>query len=153
MSPAAFRPSLKATPVRKSPGSRLSGSSQASNLIIKTIENAINSTSAIFIKRNERKKESHSDLSRFYRRQARLRHQSCSSTILYQLQTLFYNSMAKTSFHIRFRSRFRISIPGEKDRNFIHSPVIVDETRLQGIAVECRRDEGAGYGEDIHVTS
>lgn len=35
----------------------------------------------------------------------------------------------------------------------LHSPVIVDETRLQSVAVECRRDEGAGYGEDIHVTS
>lgn len=35
----------------------------------------------------------------------------------------------------------------------LNSPVIVDETRLQGVAVECRRDEGAGYGEDIHVTS
>lgn len=81
-----------------------------------------------------------------------LQHQSCNSTTLYQLQTLFYSSLAETSHFLRFHSRWRISTLAKKD-DFIHSPVIVDETRLQGIAVECRRDEGAGYGEDIHVTS
>lgn len=52
---------------------------------------------------------------------------------------------------IHFRLHFGIS--ALKKDGHPHLPVIVDETRLQGVAVECRRDEGAGYGEDIHVTS
>lgn len=50
------RPSPKVTPCqRESLGSRLPGSSQASNLVIKTMENAINSTSAIFHKDTQKK--------------------------------------------------------------------------------------------------
>lgn len=36
---------------------------------------------------------------------------------------------------------------GKKRGNDItSSPIIVDETRLQGVAIEGRGDEGAGYG-------
>jgi len=45
-----------------------------------------------------------------------------------------------------WRSRESENYAGDRGDKIPHSPVIVDEARLQGVAVECRRDEGAGYG-------
>lgn len=44
------------------------------------------------------------------------------------------------------RPRNKVEVKHRVKKVTVNSPIIVDETRLQGVAVEGRGDEGAGYG-------